>query len=122
MASNSQYDWKKIAFACRDVLIDFSEAIYKPEYLPSGEKVPTRDQTKNKIRITLLAKLGNSKTEERRLIETQIEYSDRLIDFVNKHLHQYASKGDAQKCIIYTYLTISDILKLIEKNPTETKT
>lgn len=109
------HDWKKIAFACRDILQDFTDVIYKPEYLPQGEMAPSKEQTKNKVRYTLLTKLAGSKNEERKLIEAQMEYFDKLTDYINKHLHKQASKEDAHRCVVYTYLIIGDILKLLEK-------
>jgi hypothetical protein len=125
ICSKIEYDWKKVAFACRDVQIEVTEAIYKPEYLPQGEKAPSKDQVKNKVRYTLMAVLKGSKAEERRLTEIQlefleklIEYVDRLVDFTNKHLHKRSDREDAKKCIIYTYLIISDILKEIQADET----
>jgi len=114
LASKASHDWKKIAFACRDILQDFTDSIYSPAFLPIGEMAPTREQTKNKVRYALMAKLGSSKGEERKLVEVQIDYFDRLTDYINKHVHRQSSEEAANRCVIYTYLIIGDILKLLE--------
>ncbi len=63
-----------------------------------------------------MSKLGSTKGEERKLIEIQLEYFDKLTDYINKHLHRKATKEDAHKCVIYTYLIIGDILELMSTN------
>jgi hypothetical protein len=107
------HKWKQVAFACRNILIDFADSIYQPEYLPIGELPPKREDTKNKIRYVLLAKLSKSESNERKLLEAQIDYFERIVDYVNKHLHNYSNRTDAQKCVIHTYLIISDIVRFL---------
>lgn len=114
LKGNDSHQSKKIAFACRDILQDFTDAIYKPEYLPKGEKAPRKEQVKNKVRYVLMAKLKGSKIEERKLLESQTEYFDSLIEYVNKYLHGEATNEDARKCVMYTYMIIGDIMKLTE--------
>lgn len=118
---SSSLAWSQIAFACRDILQDFADSIYKPEYLPEGEKQPTRRQTKKKLAFTLRARMSKLKDTERELIEAQIDHSlsyfDKLTDLIQKYAHPEGfevEKEDAHRCVIYTYLVIGDILKMLE--------
>ena len=120
LRGSSSLAWSQIAFACRDILQDFTDSIYKPKYLPEGEKPPTRKQTKNKLSFTLRAKMSKSKDSERKLIESQIDYLlnyfDKLNEIIQKHTHPEkfkVEKEDAHRCVIYTYLIIGDILKVL---------
>ena len=112
--------WSQIAYACRDILQDFTDSIYKPDYLPKGEKPPTRAQTKRKLKLTLRARMTKLKDTERKLIESQIgyleSYFDKLFDLIQKYTHPVGfkvEKEDAHRCVIYTYLVIGDILKIL---------
>lgn len=112
----SDLDWSQIAFACREILMDFTDSIFKTEFLREREKTPTRSQTKNKLHYTLRAKV-ESKTN-RELIESQLNYFDKLTNFVQKMAHPAGfkvTKEDANRCVIYTYLLLGDVIKLIKK-------
>lgn len=120
LAKPSSLKCSQVAFACRDILQDFTDAIYKPEYLPRNKRPPRREQTKNKIHYVLTAELKGLKAEERKLIEASVdfleEYFDKLIDYIQKQVHpkRFAvTKEDANRCVIYTYLIIGDTLKLM---------
>lgn len=110
----------QIAFACRDILQDFTDSIYKPSYLPSGEQSPTREQTKRKLALALRARTPKSKDAERSLIESQMDfllnYFSKLTDIIQKYTHPVdfdVTKEDADRCVMYTYLVIGDILKCL---------
>jgi len=120
VTGSSSLTWSQVAFACRDILQDFTDSIYKPEYLPEGEKTPTRKQTIKKLAFTLKARMSKSKDNERKLIESQIDrllnYFDKLNEIIQKHTHPEkfkVEKEDAHRCVIYTYLIIGDILKVL---------
>jgi len=111
----------QVAYACRDILQDFTDSIYKDEYLTPGEKAPTREQTKRKLALTLRARMEEMKDTERELIESQIDfllsYFGRLIEFIQKHTHPTGfevTKEDAQRCVVYAYLVMGDILKALK--------
>lgn len=112
----------RIAFDCREILKDFTDAIFKEEYLQNEESKPKRNQTKNKLRYTLRAIKIESETT-RKMSETQIEYLsnyfDNLDSFIQKNAHPdrfEVTKEDANRCVIYTYLFIADVLKLLDKS------
>lgn len=104
----------KIAFSCRQILEDFSDSIYKDEFLPTGNEKPKKNQIKNKIRFTLA---NTSSKSNKKIIQSQVDYLSKLIDFIQKNIHPknyQLHKEDANRCIIYTYLIIGDILKILE--------
>ena len=121
IAGSISLAWSEIAFACREILMDFTDSIYKADYLPKGEVPPTRIQTKRKLTFTLRARMPKLKGAERKLIESQIDYLlsyfGKLTDLIQKYTHPVGfevKKEDAQRCMIYTYLVIGDILKTLE--------
>lgn len=121
VGGSSSLAWSQIAFACRDILQDFTDSVYKAEYLPQGEKPPTREQTKRKLALTLRARISKVRDTERKLIKSQIDYLtsyfDKLTELIQKYTHPVGfevTKEDAHRCVIYTYLVIGDILKMLE--------
>ena len=112
----------RIAYDCREILKDFTDAIFKEEYLRNEVSKPSRNQTKNKLRYTLRAITIESETT-RKMLETQIEYLsnyfDNLDSFIQKNMHPdrfEVTEEDAKRCVIYTYLVIADVLKVLEKS------
>jgi hypothetical protein len=63
----------RIAYDCREILKDFTDAIFKEEYLQNDEIKPSRNQTKNKLSYTLRAIKIESVTT-RKMLETQMDY------------------------------------------------
>jgi len=117
----SDLEWSQIAFSCRDIMQDFTDAIFKEEYVREGELIPAREQTKNKVYYALRSKLQGKKERELKLIKAQIDYLhayfSRLTDYIQKQTHPKGfkvEKEDANRCVIYTYLVIGDLLKLME--------
>jgi hypothetical protein len=111
----------RIAYDCREILMDFTDAIFKEEYLQNDEIKPNRNQTKNKLHYTLRALKIESETTKK-MLETQIEYLsnyfDNLSSFIQKNMHPdrfEVTKENAKRCVIYTYLVIADVLKLLDK-------
>lgn len=111
----------RIAYGCREILKDFTDAIFKDEYLQNKESTPSRNQTKNKLRDTLRAIKIESETT-RKILETQIDYLNKYFDsldsFIQKNAHPdrfKVTEEDAKRCVIYTYLLIADVLKLLDK-------
>ena len=123
LLSNSHHSGsERIAYDCREVLIDFTDTIFNENYLKNDEIKPHRNQTINKLDYTLRAIKIESKTK-RKLLETQIEYLlkyfGNLSNFIQKNTHPdgfVVTNEDANRCVIYTYLVIADVLKLLDKN------
>jgi len=113
--------WKQVAFACRDILEDFTEAILLPEHIPQRQQRPARDKTKNKLRLILRAKAQEAKLSEtlRDFIEAQadhlLSYFDKFNTLLQRNVHAaQITKADADRCVIYTYLLIAEVLSLLK--------
>lgn len=118
MRDESTLRAKQIALACRDILQDFTDAIYKDKYLKDGEESPTREQTKNKVRYALREAAEQSSTTQKLIVELS-EYLNNyfgvLNDYIQRNIHiQEVTKEAANRCVIYTYLFIADILRLLK--------
>ena len=108
----------RVAYDCREILKDFTDAIFKEEYLPEGREKPNRNQTKNKLMYTLEA-TGIKGETTKKLIETQIDYFSEMSNYIEKNVHPTGFKvvkEEANRCVIYTYLIIGDILRLLKQN------
>lgn len=109
----------RIAFDCREILKDFTDAIINENYLEEGEKFPERKQTKIKLKITLKS-LCKSETTSKLLSERYnylINYFDVLSDYIQKNTHPEnfeVTIEDAKSCLIYTYLFMRDIFKILD--------
>lgn len=113
-------EYSQIAFACRGILQDFTDAIFKPEYLRDGEDQPTHEETKNKLRLVLRERLAKGKERETNAALARVDYLnsyfDELTSYIQKQVHPKAfepTADDANRCVIYTYLIIWDVIQLL---------
>jgi hypothetical protein len=118
--TSTPHEFSTIAFSCRDILQDFTDAIFNPEYLRRSEVAPTREQTKNKVYYALRDKLEGHKKTELQLVSAQVDYLnsyfDKLTAYIQKQTHPKGfevTREDANRCIMYTYLVIGDIMKFM---------
>ena len=118
MRDESTLRAKQIALACRDILQDFTDAIYKNAYLKDGEESPTREQTKNKVRYALREAAEKSSKTKKLIVELSEylnNYFGALNDYIQRNIHiKEVTKEAANRCVIYTYLFIADILRLLK--------
>jgi len=112
------HNYARIAFSCREILMDFTDAIFSEDSLEENEITPARNQTKNKIYYTI-RKITQSETDSKLIserFEYIINYFSAFSDSVQKNSHPdgfEVTREDAKACLIYTYLFMNDILKLI---------
>ncbi|MBS3137282.1 hypothetical protein J4232_02505 [Candidatus Woesearchaeota archaeon] len=113
------HTFSRVAYDCREILFDFTDALFKEEYLRDNEQKPTRNQTKNKLRF-IVRSYSNSITQINLISERYdyiINYFNCLNDFIQKNAHPdgfKVTREDANSCLIYTYLFMRDILKITE--------
>lgn len=105
----------RIAFDCREILKDFTDKTFKDEYLQNNETTPTRNQTKNKLHCILIAKVRSETVKK--TVENMEQYFSSLSDYIESRAHASSvTNEDAKRCLIYTYLIIGDILRLLKQN------
>lgn len=112
--------YSQVAFACREILQDFTDAIFKPKYVRKGEAQPTHEQTKIKLKLALRERLAEGKVRETNVALARIEYLntyfDELTSYIQKQVHPKdfePTADDAKRCVIYTYLIIWDVIQLL---------
>lgn len=117
----TELKWSQVAYACRDILQDFTDAICDPQFLGVEIQVPPTPKIKNKVRAALEARIPTVGRTERRLLEALAQYIndyfDKLNAFIQKHVHpskqEQVRAEAAKRCVIYTYLLIADVLSLL---------
>jgi hypothetical protein len=121
VSGETELKWSQVAYACRDILQDFTDAICDPQFLGVQVQVPPKSRTRNKIQAALDARIPKVGATERDLLEAIAEYIDRYFDKLNNYIqkHVHPSRQDqvgaeaAKRCVIYTYLLIADLLSLL---------
>ena len=108
-ATTAQH-FSNVANTCRKALIAFAGTIFLPEYVPTDAEQPKGQDLQDKIKYTIRANGGNRKLEE------------LLVKFV-RYLHhtRYAdaeTKDDAQTCIVFTYLIITEVDRVLSNTAT----
>jgi hypothetical protein len=53
MERDHPHSYARIAFDCREILMDFTDTIFNDESLEDGHRPPKRNETKNKLRLLL---------------------------------------------------------------------
>lgn len=104
--------WANIARTCRQALISFANYVFKPSYVPEEATPPKGDDVKNRLKYILRRKLRIKRYREAR---------ENIIrgrwDFINSVIHRKnATRDDAENCIIYTYLTIAEVRRILEQD------
>lgn len=113
-STSSGTSWYQIGFSCRAVLVKFANEVFNPSYIPEGQEQPKEDDASNKLKWTtryFLKSLGAG-DRYRESIEKIIQAN---WDFVSNtgHRQESVTEKDARLALIYTYLTISIIDRLM---------
>lgn len=117
---NHEHGFERVAYDCREVLLDFSDALFN-EYSDSSnvKETPKRDQTKIKLQYVLKGVGENEEHGELLSIKLDyiLNYLEGLNEFLQKGGHSKIpfSLEDAKSCLIYTYLFMRDIFKLLDR-------
>lgn len=115
MAQNHDYGFARVAYDCREVLINFLEALSsQPENLENRNEM-AKIQLEHVLKACKSEKHGQLISERFNYI---ISYLNALNNFMNKGGHRDIDFGleDAKSCLIYTYLFMRDILKLLDEH------
>jgi len=111
----------QVAYACRQILEDFTDAICAPEFLSVQIELPPKSRTRNKIRAALAELIPKVGKADRELLEALAGYIDDYFDklnlYIQKQVHParqaQVESESAKRCLIYTYLLIADVLSLL---------
>ena len=122
LASDNPEDWSNAAHSCRRVLQDLADAVFPPQDKPrirmvNGKEIEIRlgvDQYVNR----LIAYIEDSSTSGRfrEIVGSHLGYMgdrlDALFSAAQKGSHSTLTKEEADRCVVYTYLLVGDILSL----------
>ncbi|MFW9881599.1 MAG: hypothetical protein ACFFG0_51695 [Candidatus Thorarchaeota archaeon] len=114
--SKSTEDFSQIAHLCRRILMSFADSVDPYINKQSGNEL-TKQNYINRI-MNYISQITESETNKK-LMEASVKYINDFIKTINKLAnkgeHDKITKDDANRCIIYTYLIIGDIIKFAKK-------
>ena len=122
LASDNPEDWSNAAHSCRRVLQDLADAVFPPQDKPRTRMVNDKeieirlgaDQYINR----LIAYIEDSSRSDRfrEIVGSHLSYVgdrlDALFNSAQKGSHSTVTKVEADRCVVYTYLLVGDILSL----------
>jgi hypothetical protein len=106
----STEDCQAVGLLCRDAFISFSNAIYSPDFLPSGETPPAADAATKKIRLTLshFGQMTNSESL-RKVASDAMDHSFKV------HHDLDATPENARRCLIFTTVALTELTLLMRE-------
>jgi len=117
--SNSTLKLQQIAFACRTVLNDFADAVYPPKEEKivgyDGKPHPVKDSHHvNRIIQYIYENAESDSTKD--FMKSNLEYLSNFLrniyEQTNIGTHKEREKEHANRCVIYTYLVLGDVIRL----------
>jgi hypothetical protein len=122
LQSESAEDWSNAVHGCRRVLQDLANQIFPAQVEPrrrvSGAKTITIDLGPENYVNRIVAFVEDSAESKRfqEIVGSHLSFLGNRLDSVvkaaNKGTHATVSKEEADRCVIYTYLLVGDILTL----------
>ena len=122
LVSDNPEDWSNAAHSCRRVLQDLADVVFPPQVKPRTRKV---DGKQIEIRLgvehyinRLIAYIEDSSESDRyrEIVGSNLRYVgdrlDALFKAAQKGSHKTVTKEEADRCVVYTYLLVGDILSL----------
>ena len=122
LKSGNPEDWANAVHGCRRVLQDLADAVFpaqnEPRSVVFDGKTKSIELGKDQYINRLIAFIGDS-SESRRfseLVGSELEYIGNRLDALfkasQKGSHATVRKEEADRYVVYTYLTVGDILSL----------
>ncbi|GAF96845.1 unnamed protein product, partial [marine sediment metagenome] len=109
-ADQPEGNWSSVAHVCQDALKAFADKLYKSEYASKlSEEEPSRTNFEDKLDIIIRANASGSRLEQLR----------KFLTTLNKYMHARrhdsgTTREEAKRCVLYTYLVMSEIYELIQ--------
>lgn len=114
--STNEEDWANAIHTCRRILKSVADSLYPAiENQPKDGKIKLGKENYINRLIAYIEENVKSKSSKK-MIGNSLEYIGKYIDSVyntsNKGTHDKVTKEEAERCIIYTYILLGDILKI----------
>jgi hypothetical protein len=106
-AARSGASWNQLGYGCRHILIRFADEVFDPDYVPNGQEQPKGDDAREKLKWTVRhnLKVAKASGQYRESIERIVDANWKFINSVG-HREESATEEDARLAVIYTYLTL----------------
>lgn len=121
MDSDNPEDWANAVHSCRRILVDLADVLYPPQEEPimiGGKTVKVGPEQYINRLVQFIAGQAGSKTY-RDVVGADLSSIGMRLDAINdavcKGTHTEISKDEASRYIIHTYMLISDIVALADK-------
>jgi DNA uptake protein ComE-like DNA-binding protein len=113
LGSSSSEDWSLALTACRRVIKAVADSIYPPRPGRVRDRFVGEDQYINRIWAFLDENVaaGSDKDLAKAHVDYLGSFIQRLNDKASKGVHAVVSYEEAVRCVLYTYLTLGDILQ-----------
>jgi DNA uptake protein ComE-like DNA-binding protein len=114
LSSSSSEDWSQALTAARRVIKSVADTIYPPRDTTKGDRKLGEEQYINRLWAFLdeHAISGSDKDMAKAHVNYLGSFLQRLNDKASKGVHADVSYNEAVKAVLYTYLTLGDILDL----------
>lgn len=122
LASDNPEDWSNAAHSCRRVLKDLADAVFPPQVEPrtrevDGKQIEIRLGTERYInRLIAYIEDSSESGHYREIVGSHLRYIGDRLDAIfaaaQKGSHATVTKEEADRCVVYTYLLVGDILSL----------
>ena len=132
LKSDNPEDWANAAHSCRRLLQDLAEVVFPAQdeirtRTVNGKEIPIKlgaDQYKNRLMAYIEDSSESSRFNE--IVGSHLGYIgdrlDALSEAAQKGSHATVTKEEADRCVVYTYLLVGDILSLRSPQPLATET
>lgn len=119
LRSSNEEDWANAVHSCRRVIKDVADLLCPPTDeeidIGNGKKIKLTDQNYI-IRLKHYIKEKNNSEKFQMIVGSNLDYIgdrvDAIYESTNKGTHAKVSKEEAEQYIIYTYMTLGDVLSL----------
>ena len=122
LRSDNPEDWANASHSCRRLLQDLADAVFPAQIETrtlnvEGQKTEIKlgaDQYINRLMAYIEDSSSSSRFNE--IVGSQLSYMgerlDALFEAAQKGSHANVTKEEADRCVVYTYLIVGDILSL----------
>lgn len=117
LASSSAEDWSHALTAARRIFKSVADSLYPPRETPEGARKLGEEQYINRLWAFLdeNAEAGSDKDLAKAHIDYMGAFLQRLNEKASKGVHAEVSYEEAVRAVLYTYLTLGDLLEFAEK-------
>ena len=117
LASSSAENWSHALTAARRIFKSVADSLYPPRETPEGARKLGEDQYINRLWAFLdeNAAAGSDKDLAKAHIDYMGAFLQKLNDKASKGVHAEVSYEEAVRAVLYTYLTLGDLLEFAGK-------